>query len=64
MRQTEKLRVRKSGRRFLVEIHVQADGALSLHDAHVLGGTVKTAIRAGVSSVGDVLVHMEPFEPA
>ncbi len=64
VRQTEKLRVRKSGRRFLVEIHVQADGALSLHDAHVLGGTVKTAIRAGVSSVGDVLVHMEPFEPA
>ena len=59
---TEKLKIRRSGSRYLLELHVQADPALSLRDAHILGGTVRTAIRSGVPAVGDVLVHMEPFE--
>lgn len=63
VRHTEKLRARKSGTRYLLEIHVQADPALSLHEAHLLGHRVKSAIRLGVPAVGDVLVHMEPFEP-
>ena len=62
VRHTEKLRARKSGTRYLLEIHVQADPALSLHDAHQLGHRVKRAIRQDVPAVGDVLVHMEPFE--
>ncbi|MGQ0703110.1 MAG: cation diffusion facilitator family transporter, partial [Gemmatimonadales bacterium] len=40
---TEKLRIRKSGTRFLLELHVQADPSLSLHDAHILSGKVKSA---------------------
>lgn len=59
---TEKLRARKSGTRFLLEMHVQADPALSLHDAHILSGMVKSAILRAVPSVQNVLVHMEPFE--
>lgn len=59
---TEKLRARKSGTRFLLEMHVQADPALSLHDAHILSGKVKHAILQAVPSVQYVLVHMEPFE--
>ena len=61
---TEKLRVRKHGIEHFVEIHVQADPALSLHDAHVLSGKVKHAIQTAVPSVAGVTVHMEPFEPA
>jgi cation diffusion facilitator family transporter len=60
----EKLAVRKSGMLYRVTIHVQADASLSLHNAHVLGGTVKTAIRTAMPRVQDVLVHMEPYEPA
>ena len=60
----EHLRVRPSGLDFLVDIHVQADPALSLRDAHVLSGCVKGAIRAAVPEVGGVLIHMEPYEPA
>ena len=63
VRHTEKLRARKSGAQYLLEIHVQADPGLSLHEAHRLGHRVKRAIRDGVPAVGDVLVHMEPFEP-
>jgi cation diffusion facilitator family transporter len=59
----EKLRVRKLGAEYLVDLHVQADPALPLSDAHILSGKVKGAIRAAVPSVSGVLVHMEPFEP-
>jgi cation diffusion facilitator family transporter len=58
----EKLRVRKLGTKYSVDVHVQADPTLSLRDAHVLSGKVKGAVRATVPSVDEVLVHMEPFE--
>jgi cation diffusion facilitator family transporter len=59
---TEKLKARKSGTRFQLELHVQAESSLSLRDAHILSGKVKRAIRSAVPSVQDVLVHMEPYE--
>lgn len=62
VRAIEKLAVRKSGMTYRVTIHVQADATLSLHDAHVLGGKVKSAIRETMPQVQNVLVHMEPFE--
>jgi cation diffusion facilitator family transporter len=58
----EKLFVRRSGVAYRVTIHVQAEPHTSLHDAHVLGGKVKGAIRAAVPHVQYVLVHMEPYE--
>lgn len=61
---TEKLRIRKSGTKYLLELHVQANPALSLHDAHILSGKVKSRIRTAVPRVEGVLVHMEPFEGA
>lgn len=61
---TEKLRIRKSGTKYLLELHVQANPALSLHDAHILSGKVKSRIRSAEPRVANVLVHMEPFEGA
>jgi cation diffusion facilitator family transporter len=61
---TEKLRIRKSGTKYLLELHVQANPELSLHEAHILSGKVKGRIRAAVPRVDNVLVHMEPFEGA
>jgi cation diffusion facilitator family transporter len=58
----EKLSARKAGLVYYVDIHVQANAAMSLHDAHELSGAVKSAIRAQVPRVAGVLVHMEPFE--
>jgi cation diffusion facilitator family transporter len=57
----EKLLVRRSGISFHVEIHVQADPAMSLADSHALGGLVKSTIRKAQPRVRGVLVHMEPF---
>lgn len=64
VRMIEKLRVRKLGTIYTADLHVQADPRISLHDAHILSGKVKGAIRAAVPAVADVLVHMEPHEPA
>ena len=58
----EKLSARKTGLVYYVDIHVQADPEMSLHDAHEVSGAVKSAIRASIPSVAGVLVHMEPFE--
>jgi cation diffusion facilitator family transporter len=58
----EKLSARKAGLVYYVDIHVQADPGMSLHDAHEVSGAVKSAIRASVPTVAGVLVHMEPFE--
>ena len=61
VRAVEKLTVRRAGMVFYVNIHVQADAAMSLHDAHELSGAVKAAIRRAERRVSGVLVHMEPF---
>lgn len=60
----EKLRVRGAADEWYVDLHIQARPDLSLHDAHVLSGQVKSAIRSAVPGVRDVLIHMEPWEPA
>jgi cation diffusion facilitator family transporter len=59
----EKLKVRKSGTAFYVDIHVQAEPLMSLHDAHILSGRVKTSIRQAIPAAAGVLIHMEPYEP-
>ena len=61
VRAIEKLKMRKAGLGYFVELHVQADPRLSLYDAHIVGGRVKSSIQLAVPSVLGVLVHMEPF---
>jgi len=62
VRAVEKLSARKMGLVYYIDIHVQADPSMSLHDAHELSGAVKSAIRRHLPNVANVLVHMEPFE--
>ncbi|WP_439643740.1 cation diffusion facilitator family transporter [Gemmatimonas sp.] len=59
----EKLKIRKTGTAYYVDIHVQAEPTMSLHEAHILSGRVKTAIRHCVPAAAGVLIHMEPYEP-
>ena len=58
----EKVRVRKLGMGYFVDLHVQTEPTMILRDAHILSGKVKGAIRAALPKVSDVLVHMEPYE--
>lgn len=63
VRAVEKVHVRRVGLGFRVVIHVQADPDLPLRDAHTLGGTVRSRLRA-MPTVIDATVHMEPFDAA
>jgi len=62
VRAVEKLRVRRAGTSLYIDLHVQADPHLSLHDAHIVSGKVKSAIRSAVPQAAGVLIHMEPHE--
>ena len=57
----EKCLARKMGFGFLLDMHVEVDGKLSVAVAHELAHTVKDAIRAEVPRVIDVTIHIEPF---
>jgi cation diffusion facilitator family transporter len=58
----EKVLIRKAGIGFFVDMHVQAAPQMSLQDAHILSGKVKSAIREAEPRVLGALIHMEPFE--
>jgi len=62
VRTIEKLALRRTGLSVFGEIHVQADPAMSLADAHALGGKVKQSIQQAYPEVVHLLVHMEPFD--
>jgi cation diffusion facilitator family transporter len=59
---TEKLAVRRTGMTYRVTLHVQTEPSLPIREAHIVGGMVKSAIRAAVPRVDSVLVHLEPYE--
>jgi cation diffusion facilitator family transporter len=62
VRHIEKVRVRKSGGGYWLEMHVQVDGGLPVREGHAIGGCVRARVRTEVPGVRDVHVHIEPFE--
>ncbi len=60
--EVEKLRVRKSGLEYFIEIHVQVDGHLSVNEGHRIGHAVKDRLLIEMPRVRDVHVHVEPYD--
>ena len=58
----EKVVARRAGVGHFVTVHVQADPKLTLHDAHELGGRVRSRIVSRLPLVIDATIHMEPYE--
>lgn len=61
VRAIEKLRVRKSGLEYFIEIHVQVDGELTVCQGHRIGHEVKDRLLAKMPRVRDVHAHVEPW---
>ena len=61
VRSIDKCRVRKSGLSYLVDIHVEVDGELSVRKGHEIAHAVKDALLASELCVSDVTVHIEPI---
>jgi cation diffusion facilitator family transporter len=57
------LRVRSSGGRNWVEVHVTVDPALTVKQAHEVATEVERAIREEVGPETQAIVHVEPAEP-
>lgn len=60
----DEIRVRRSGLVYLVDIHVEVDGDLTVRRGHEIGHEVKDRLIASELPILDVLVHIEPPYPA
>jgi len=60
----EKCRVRKSGLSLFIDIHVEVNGDMKVHEAHFIGHEVKNALMNATLGIADVLVHIEPAHQA
>ncbi len=60
----EKCHLRKMGIEFYVDMHIGVDADITVRDGHRIAHAVKDAIRAANPAAADVLVHIEPIEPA
>ncbi len=56
----EKIRTRKTGLRYLIDMHVEVDPAMPVREAHAVAHDVKDAVCRAMPDVQDVLVHLEP----
>lgn len=59
----EKCRGRTSGSRHYIEMHVEVAPDMTVTDAHIITGKIKTAVRAVLPSVADIHIHIEPHSP-
>lgn len=56
----DKFRIRKSGTRYFVELHVEVDGGATVREGHDIGGRVRSALRASPLRIADAFIHVEP----
>jgi len=56
----DKCRIRKSGTRYFVELHVEVDGRATVQAGHAIGGRVRSALRTSPLRIADAFIHIEP----
>lgn len=59
----EKCYARKTGFKYHVDLHLEVDPAMTVHDSHAIATQARTIIRENLDWVADVLVHVEPYAP-
>ncbi len=62
VRHVEKVFARKGGAQYHVDMHVHVDPGLTIREAHIISGKVRSHLRGTIAEVRDVLVHVEPDE--
>lgn len=56
----EKLRMKKTGLSYFMDIHVQVDPAMTVEEGHAVAHQVVDTIREQMPQVGEVVTHLEP----
>jgi cation diffusion facilitator family transporter len=55
-----RIRSRQVGNRYTIVLDIEADGALSLTEAHHIAQSVEDSIKSRIDNVYDIVVHVEP----
>ena len=59
---THDLRVRSTGGRYQVEIHIVIDGTIPVREGHDIAKKVENCIKSEVADVDRIIVHVDPKE--
>lgn len=57
---TEKCLVRKAGMVYIVDLHIEVDGSLSVFDGHEIAHRLKDHLMKKLPGIADVHIHVEP----
>lgn len=60
----EKCYARKTGLQWHVDLHLEVDPDLSVYESHEIATQVRFKVKETLDWVADVLVHVEPYQPA
>jgi len=63
VRGVEKIRCRKAGLEYLVDIHIEVDPKMPVDEAHAIAAAVRDKLVADGDHILQALVHIEPFYP-
>jgi cation diffusion facilitator family transporter len=55
-----RVRSRQIGNMYMINLDVEADGNLTLNEAHAIADAVEKSIKQSVENVYDIVVHIEP----
>jgi divalent metal cation (Fe/Co/Zn/Cd) transporter len=56
----EKCWARKNGMTYVVDLHLEIDGALSVREGHAISHDLKDHLLARFPFITEVLIHIEP----
>lgn len=59
---TEKCFIRKAGMKYHVDLHARVNGNITVTEGHTIAHNLKDKLRSEISSLGHVLIHIEPSE--
>ncbi|MEO6686606.1 MAG: cation diffusion facilitator family transporter [Dyadobacter sp.] len=59
---TEKCLIRKSGMKYLVDLHATVDANISVKQGHILAHKLKDKLQTEIPEIEFILIHIEPFE--
>lgn len=64
VRGIDKLRARRYGSHYWLDVHVEVDPQMPVSEAHAIGGRVRATLRERLPRVADALIHIEPSPAA
>ena len=63
VKEPHNLRTRRIGNDFAIEVHIRADGDMSVREAHALTKEIERKLYQKYGNTTHVVIHVEPFRP-